>query len=253
MKQFTKDKLQVRIYESRIALGKAAAADISRTIKESLIKKKELNIIFAAAPSQNEVLSALRTDETIDWTKINAFHMDEYVGLVKDAPQGFGNFLSEHLFSKCRFQNVFYLDGNAQNLDAECKRYETLLKEHPVDLVCLGIGENGHIAFNDPWVADFDDKKMVKTVKLDEVCRQQQVNDGCFSTLSEVPETALTLTVPALFAGKHLFCVVPAATKARAVQNTVTGEITTDCPASILRKHDNAILYCDSDSGIYLD
>jgi len=175
--------------------------------------------------------------------------MDEYIGLHKDAPQGFGNFLRDRIFGKLPFKSINYLNGNAENAEEECKRYSGLLKAFPTDIVCMGIGENGHIAFNDPHVADFEDKEMVKVVELDERCRNQQVNDGCFKTINEVPTHALTLTIPALLAGKYIFCVVPGSTKTEAVTNTVKGEITTACPASILKKHSNAVLYVDRDSG----
>ena len=178
--------------------------------------------------------------------------MDEYVSIDKTAPQGFAMFLKNALFNKVPFKTVNTLDSTADP-DVEAERYSKLLKENPVDIVCMGIGENGHIAFNDPHVADFNDSKLVKKVDLDDVCRMQQVHDGCFATLDDVPKYALTLTVPALAAGKYQFCVVPAATKANAVKNTVYGEISEVCPATILRKLDNAILYCDSDSGKFVE
>ncbi|HBE14504.1 MAG TPA: glucosamine-6-phosphate deaminase, partial [Clostridiales bacterium] len=194
----------------------------------------------------------LYTDPEIDFTRINAFHMDEYVGLPADAPQGFGNFLKERIFSKAPFKSVHYLNGMASDIQAECTRYSQLLADNPIDIICMGIGENGHIAFNDPHVAFFDDPYAVKVVELDEVCRQQQVNDGCFKTIQDVPTHAMTLTIPTLFSGDFLFCMVPAPTKANAVKATVLGEVEEKCPASILRRHGNAILYVDSDSGKYV-
>ena len=210
-------------------------------------------MIFAAAPSQNEVLASLCEYNDIPWERVNAFHMDEYIGLDKDAKQGFGNFLKEHIFSKLNFKSVSYIYGQATDYDEECKRYTTLLKENKPDIVVMGIGENGHIAFNDPPVADFNDSKVVKVVELDEVCRNQQVHDGCFNSLSEVPKYAFSLTVPALMNGLYLFCIVPSETKAQAVYKTICGNIDTLCPASILRKHDNAILYLDNNSSKLLD
>ena len=248
MKQFTVDKLNVGIYDSRAEMGAAAARDVSAKIKELLKTKAELNIIFAAAPSQNEVLAALASDKTIPWEKINAFHMDEYVGLDAKAPQGFGNFLRDRLFSLVPFKSVNYINVSAKDPDAEAARYGKIIDAHPTDIVVMGIGENGHIAFNDPPVADFHDKKTAKPVKLDEVCRQQQVNDGCFKSLSEVPTHAITLTVPTLVRAPWLFCIVPAKTKANAVENTLRGEIGEHCPATILRTHDGAKLYLDPDS-----
>ena len=247
MRTFTKDKLSVQIYDSRAEMGAAAARDISACIHKLLEAKEEINIIFAAAPSQNEVLASLVADKTISWDRINAFHMDEYVGISPDAPQGFALFLRRAIFDKVPFRSVSLIDCTAEP-NAEAERYSKLLKNHPTDIVCMGIGENGHIAFNDPHVADFNDPKAVKVVDLDEVCRMQQVHDGCFASLDEVPKYALTLTVTTLASADYRFCVVPAATKANAVKNTVLGEIGEACPATVLRIKDNSILYCDADS-----
>ena len=252
MKTMKKDLLKVNIYETREEMGNAAGADIKAKILELLSEKEYINMIFAAAPSQNEVLASLANDKEIPWDRVNAFHMDEYIGLSADAPQGFGNFLKDHIFGIAGFKSVNYIDITAPDADVECERYGALLAEYPTDIVVMGIGENGHIAFNDPPVADFNDVKAVKPVKLDEVCRQQQVNDGCFESINDVPTTAITLTVPTLFAGKHLFCIVPAKTKANAVKATLCGEIGEACPATVLRRHESAILYLDGDSSALL-
>lgn len=248
MKSFKKDKLEVRIYENRTLMGEAAARDIKAKIGELLQMKAEINMIFAAAPSQNDVLKALAEDEEIAWDKINAYHMDEYIGLDKDAPQGFGNFLKRSIFDLAPFKSVNYIDITATDPEKEAERYAKLLNENPTDIVIMGIGENGHIAFNDPPVADFKDEKTVKSVKLDEICRQQQVNDGCFASIDEVPTHAMTLTVPTLVRAPYLFCIVPAPTKAKAVFETVNGSVDEHCPASVLRTHDNAVLYLDNES-----
>ena len=252
MKTFVKDKLEVEIFENRTLMGEAAAKDISAKIKELLVEKQEINMIFAAAPSQNDVLKALVEDKTIEWNRVNAYHMDEYIGLDKNAPQGFGNFLKEHIFGLVPFKSVNYIDITTTDPEKEAERYGELLKANPTDIVVMGIGENGHIAFNDPDVADFNDKKVVKSVKLDEICRNQQVNDGCFKTIDEVPARAMTLTVPTLVAAPWLFCIVPAATKAKAVYETINGKIDEYCPASILRTRDNAKLYLDDKSSALL-
>ena len=252
MNTFQKDLLTVNVYESRTEMGEAAAADIKACILSLLQTKEIVNMIFAAAPSQNEVLYALATDTEIPWNRVNAFHMDEYIGLSADAPQGFGNFLKEHIFGLADFKSVSYINVSASDAEAECERYAALLAKHPTDIVVMGIGENGHIAFNDPPVADFKDPKAVKPVELDQVCRNQQVNDGCFARLEDVPKTAITLTVPTLFAGDHLFCIVPARTKARAVKATLCDEISEKCPATVLRRHESAILYLDGDSSSLL-
>lgn len=246
--EFVKDKLQVKIFDTRDAMGAAAAADIAEAIRELLQQKETINMIFAAAPSQLDMLHHLCNAQDIPWERINAFHMDEYIGLSPDAPQCFSNFLKTYIFDKKPFRSVNLINAGAKDPEEEAQRYTKLLQENPVDIVCMGIGENGHIAFNDPHVAEFNDPKLVKAVGLDEICRNQQVNDGCFASLDQVPKFALTLTIPALMAAKYQFCVVPAKTKANAVKNTVLGEISEACPASVLRTKDNTILYCDSDS-----
>jgi glucosamine-6-phosphate deaminase len=247
MHTFTIGKLVVRQAETRTDMGEDAAAMVAERINDLLSKKAYINIVFAAAPSQNEFLKALKT-KALDWTRINAFHMDEYIGLDKNAPQGFGNFLKERLFAHLPFKSVHYLDGNAADAHAACQNYAHLLLENPVDIVCMGIGENGHIAFNDPPVADFQDKLRVKTVELDAICRQQQVNDGCFSALTQVPTHALTLTIPALMSAEFIYCIVPAPSKAVAVFNTFYKPISEQYPSTILRNQENAWLFLDKDS-----
>ena len=206
------DKLEVRIFDTRAEMGVAAAADIQRKLCELLKEKAYVNVIFAAAPSQNEVLLSLVQSKEIDWSRIHAYHMDEYIGLSADAPQGFGNFLKAHIFGLAPFQSVNYIDISAKDPEAECARYAEILAKYPTDIVVMGI-------------ADFNDPKAVKPVLLDEICRNQQVNDGCFATIDDVPKYAITLTVPTLFAGDYLFCIVPAQTKANAVKATLCGEI----------------------------
>ena len=252
MKTLKKDLLTVNIYSTRDEMGKASASDVKACILSLLEKKETINMIFAAAPSQNEVLAALANDSEIPWNRVNAFHMDEYIGLPADAPQGFGNFLKDHIFRIANFKSVNYINISAPDAEEECRRYSELLAKYPTDIVVMGIGENGHIAFNDPPVADFNDPKAVKPVQLDEICRNQQVNDGCFAHIDQVPKTAITLTVPTLTSGDHLFCIVPAATKAKAVKATVCGEIGEHCPATALRRHKSAVLYLDGDSSSLL-
>ena len=239
----------VKEYTTRAEMGAEAAKEAAAVIRELLSKKEEINMIFAAAPSQNEFLAALIEEPGIDFSRINAFHMDEYVGLADDAPQRFGNFLKDHIFGRVPFKAINYIRGNAEDVDGECERYSQLLRDNHIDIVCMGIGENGHIAFNDPHVADMNDPALVKKVSLDEVCRMQQVHDGCFASLDLVPQYALTLTIPALVNADYHFCVVPAASKANAVRETVYGPIGEKCPATSLRLCDHAILYIDKDSG----
>lgn len=239
------DSLRVRVYGDRLAMGAATGAEVAAKIKAlSDRNDRPVRMIFAAAPSQEEVLATLAADEEIDWSGIEVFHMDEYVGLSEEAPQSFGRFLRERLFDAVKPAEVHLLDGMA-NVEAECERYTALLREAPIDIVCLGIGENAHIAFNDPPVADFEDPRLVKPVELGTMSRQQQVNDGMFPSLDAVPTHALTLTVPALISGTHLFCAVPGATKHVALECTLRGEVSTECPASILRRHSDCGLYAD--------
>jgi glucosamine-6-phosphate deaminase len=247
MKEFTKDSLKIKIYGTRDEMGRCAATDIAKRISELLSEKEEINIIFAAAPSQSDMLKHL-ISLGVDWQRINAYHMDEYIGLSKDAPQGFGNFLRREIFDKVPLRSVNLIDPEAQDPQRECERYSLLIKNNPPDLILLGIGENGHIAFNDPPVADFCDRKIAKPVLLDETCRRQQVNDGCFADISKVPRYAITLTVPVFKNAPTLFCVVPAKTKARAVKATVEGDVGETCPATVMRNHPDATLYLDTDS-----
>ena len=251
IKTFKADNLSVNVYDTRKSMGAAAASDVAACIKAELAAKQEIYMIFAAAPSQNEMLEALIAEEGIEWNRIHALHMDEYVNLPSDAPQGFGNFLCRAIFDQVPFASVNLIGTDADS-EAACARYDYLLSEHPVDIVCMGIGENGHIAFNDPHVADFNDPLRIKKVDLDNKCRQQQVNDGCFETIDQVPTHALTLTVPTLFNVENAFCVVPTKAKAEAIRKTVMGPIDESCPASIMRTHGNAILYIDTGSASLL-
>ena len=186
--------------------------------------------------------------QDIDWTKVRGFHQDEYIGIAEDEPAGFGNFLDRAIFKKVNFKEIHYLRCGADEAEAKCEEYTKLLTEYPIDLILLGIGENGHLAFNDPAVADFEDPKMIKIVELDDVCRQQQVNDGCFATLNDVPKQAMSLTMSFIMSVPHAVCVVPTIRKANAVDNALNGPVTTACPASILRNHNDAVLYLDKDS-----
>jgi glucosamine-6-phosphate deaminase len=254
MKEIAKDHLKVKIFETRSLMGAAAAEAVSEKISELLKTKKYINIVFAAAPSQNDFLASLKQRE-VAWNRINAFHMDEYVGLDKDAPQLFGNYLREKLFSKVAFREVYYLNGNADDLEQECKRYSELLERYLTDIVILGIGENTHLAFNDPHVADFDDPKIVKVVDLDEKNRMQQVdpNDNiCFNTIDEVPTHAITLTVPALFKANYAYAIVPGEKKADAIYHTLNSKVQENYPSTIIRRHKNAVLFIDEKSAARL-
>jgi glucosamine-6-phosphate deaminase len=247
-KDFYADKLKVKVLGDKKSLGLAAAQLVSDKIRELLKTKTEINIIFAAAPSQNEFLEELVKDDMIPWELINAFHMDEYLGLPDGALQSFGYFLTLRLFDKRPFKSVNLLNGAARDLNEECLRYAKLLLKFPPDIVCMGIGENTHIAFNDPGQADFNDKKLVKVVQLDTACRQQQVNDKCFRQISDVPEFAVTLTIPALTTAPVICCVVPGNLKATAVCHTLREPVSAAYPSTILREKHGAVLLLDNDS-----
>lgn len=249
---FKIDKLRGYIFSTREEMGEFAAYDIAGMIKAMLASKPTINVMFAAAPSQSDMLGDLAADTSIDWSRVNAFHMDEYIGLAADAPQGFGNFLSNAIFDKKPFASVNLINPVASDAQQEALRYEELLKANPLDICLLGVGENGHIAFNDPPVADFNDSRLVKVIELEQKCRMQQVNDGCFSSIDEVPTHALTVTVPALLSASAMFCVVPNERKAQGVADMLQGPIGTACPASALRTHEAVKLYLDDEAASML-
>lgn len=239
-------ELVSEVYADRKLMGRAAAIYAAECINRVISEKGVANVIFAAAPSQNEMLDALLRQD-VDLSRVNAFHMDEYIGLSRGDPRSFSAYLTEHIWSRAHFGSVNIIDGS-KDMDGVCREYAELLRKYPPDCVCMGIGENGHIAFNDPPVADLNDKLRIKPVKLDEVCRMQQVHDGCFPTLDDVPRYALTLTVPMLMSARYLICTVPAATKAEAVYRTLNWEISEKCPATAMRRHPGAKMFLDVDS-----
>lgn len=237
-----------RIYigSSRQEMGQKAAADVAAELRRRLESQPAVRIIFAAAPSQAEMLASLITQPGVDWSRVTAFHMDEYIGLTPDAPQRFGLWLRHAIFDHLPFAAVHLLDrGN--DPEAAAVEYARKLAEAPIDIVCLGIGVNGHLAFNDP-PANLDDPAAIKVVHLDDVCRQQQVDDGCFPTFDSVPSSALTLTIPRLLAADRLYCCVPGAAKRQAVRHALRDSIGPACPATALRLHPHCRLYLDLDS-----
>lgn len=246
IKEIETEKLSTFVYDTRAEMGRAAAAEAACAIRRVIERKGSANVVFAAAPSQNEMLEALLAEE-LDFSLIHAYHMDEYVGLGLEDAQSFARYLTEHLFSKAPFASVHLIPAKADAEEA-IAAYSALLKHDPPDVVCMGIGENGHIAFNDPPVADFYDKALIKRVALDQVCRMQQVHDGCFPDLASVPRYALTLTVPALLSAEAIICTVPAATKAKAVEAMLKGAYGECCPATALRRHGCAKMFLDRDS-----
>jgi len=240
--------LPVSVYRTNQEMGQAAAAEAAEVIQRAIQEKGVANIIVATGNSQLTFLAALREIPGIDWPKVNVFHMDEYVGIDPGHPASFPNFLQHHLLDYVKPKAFYPVRAPAADADAACREYEALLRAHPADLCAMGIGENGHIAFNDPPYADFDDPVWVKVVKLAERSRRQQVGEGHFASLDEVPTHAVTLTIPALLAAKHVLCIVPEARKAEAVQKALQGPITEDCPASILRQQPHVHLFLDADA-----
>ncbi len=250
---FQVGQIKIAVYPDRQTMGKMVAAAVGKKIMELQQSGRIITMVFAAAPSQDDFLSEFILQKNIDWQRIIALHMDEYMGIPAESEQSFRYYLQKHLFDHVPFKAVHLIDGTTANVQGECQRYAGLLSGAPVDIVCLGIGENGHIAFNDPPVADFNDPEMVKVVKLDPACRRQQVNDGCFAALEDVPTRAISLTIPALMSGQFLFCTVPGERKAPAVYNALHEPVSTACPATILRKHKNMHLFLDRDSAGLLE
>lgn len=240
----TIDKLDVRVFDEPVAMGAAAADRVEKKLNDAIRQKGSANLILATGASQFSFLEALKQKD-IDWKKIIVFHLDEYKDLPDTHPASFRKYLRERILDEVAPQRVYFLHGDADDVEQEITRYQEELRKHPIDIACIGIGENGHIAFNDPPVADFDDPKLVKLVTLDEACRKQQLGEGWFPTLEDVPKEALTLTIPAILRCKSISCVVPDQRKAEAVHQTLYADISTRCPATILRTHSDATLFLD--------
>jgi len=249
---FRADKLNVYVYESRPKMGAAAAGIVAEEMRRQIESRGRTVGILASAPSQNEFLAALVETPGIDWSRVVAFHLDEYLGMNDQAPQSFRRFLIDRLVSKVALGEFNGLRGEMDDGAAESERYSKLLAANPPDFAVLGIGENGHLAFSDPPFCDFDDPQRVKVVELDEVCRAQQVNDGAFASIDEVPRHALSLTIPTIMDCPRLFAIAPGPAKRQAIKSTVEGPVATTCPASILRRHPDAHLFIDGDSASLL-
>jgi len=241
---YTVDSLAVEIYPDKLALGQAAADFVAGHIRTAITERGHSRVIFATGASQYDFLASLIAQPDIDWPRVTAFHLDEYVGIAADHPASFRRYLQERLFSRLPFAAVHLLTGDAPDPAAECRRYAALLAAAPIDIACVGIGENGHLAFNDP-PADFTTRAAVHIVELDEACRRQQVGEGHFPSLAAVPPQALSMTVPAILAAQVISCVVPDARKAEAVSCTLQGPIDPTCPASAMRSHPHCRLYLD--------
>lgn len=249
---FRADSLAAFVYEDRDSMGQAAADYAAGLLNQILLEQSEARIVVGSAPSQDEFYKYF-SETSVDWSKVEVFHMDEYIGLPGDHPQSFRKYQMDHFVGKVGLKAFHPIQGETDNPQEECDRLNALLGEKPIDLVCLGIGENGHLAFNDPPVADFDDPVYAKIVELDSICRQQQVNDGCFPDFDSVPARAVTLTLKVFWEARYLSGVVPAQTKAKAVQATLKGPISTECPATLMRKHPSARLFLDPDAASLLE
>jgi glucosamine-6-phosphate deaminase len=233
-------------------MGQAAAQDAREIINQAMVKQGQANVILATGNSQLTFLEALRDLAGIDWSRVNVFHMDEYLDLAPTHPASFPLFLRRHFLDFVDVGAFYPVPGQPSDVEQACRAYEALLRQHPLDLVAMGFGENGHLAFNDPPYAKFDDPTWVKVIELAEASRRQQVGEGHFGSLEEVPTQAITLTIPALLAPGAILCIVPEARKAEAVRACLTGPITEDCPGSILRRVDHARLYLDQESAAQL-
>ena len=238
----------VRIFPTVESLAGDAAEQARDAISVAVAARGSANVMFASGNSQMAFLATLTADESVDWSHVVGFHMDEYLGITDEHPASFRRYMREHILDRVDLAAFHGIRGDAPDADAECDRYADLLRDHPLDLSCLGIGENGHLAFNDPPVADFDDPLDVKVVELDEPCRRQQVGEGHFADLAAVPTHAITVTIPALLRARRVLAIVPEARKREPVRRALDGPVSTECPASILRTLDHATLFLDEDS-----
>lgn len=248
VQEMTYDQLACRVYRTNDEMGQAAAERAAEVLQQAIQARGIANLVLAAANSQLTFLHALREIDDVNWQAVNVFHMDEYLGLPPGHPASFSLFLRRHLIDRVSIGSFYPVPCRPKDVKLASRGYELLLKAHPVDLCCLGIGENGHVAFNEPPIADFEDPVWLKTVALDEVSRQQQVGEGHYASLDEVPTHALTMTIPALRAAREMICIVPEARKAEAVRNALLGPVETACPASILRQTPHSVLYLDMDA-----
>lgn len=247
------ESLPVSVYGTNEAMGAAAAVEGAQIIRDAIAEKGAANIIIATGNSQLTFLTALRAIDDVDWSKVTVFHMDEYIDLPEGHPASFPTFLQEHFLNYVDVGAFYPVVAKVGQLEHDCAEYAAALRTHPADLCAMGIGENGHIAFNDPPFAEFNDPVWVKVVRLDEVSRLQQVGEGHFGGLGEVPTHAITLTIPALLSADRVLCIVPEARKANAVESSLRGPITEECPASFLRTTPHVHLYLDADAAAKVD
>lgn len=252
LREFTVDKVHVYVYPTKQETSAAAALAAASILRNALATRGSARMIVGTGNSQDDMVTALVQAPELDWSRMEVFHMDEYVGMSDHDPASFRHWLKTHLVDIVRPDKANYLRGDAPDTAQECERYAGLLHAAPVDICFIGFGENGHIAFNDPGVADFRDPQAVKRVAMDERCRRQQVGEGHFPSLDAMPAEALTLTCPELVRAEHLICTVPDLRKAEAVKNALTGPISEACPSSLVRTHPAAAIYLDAESASLL-
>jgi glucosamine-6-phosphate deaminase len=248
----TADALPVRIYATQEELARDAARMAQQHLQSTLATQGAAAVILATGNSQLQFLEALAALGGVEWSRVTLFHMDEYLGIDANHRGSFRRYMRERVETRLKPKKFHYIEGDALLPLTECARYADLLAAKPVDLCCLGIGENGHLAFNDPPVASFSDPHRVKLVKLDEACRQQQVGEGHFANLEAVPRYAFTLTIPMLCSARRMLCIVPEQRKAQAVMDALSGPIHTACPASFLRRQSHCTLFLDRESASLL-
>jgi glucosamine-6-phosphate deaminase len=237
--------METIISENKEELGKEASINGADLIRKAIRERGEANIIVATGASQFEMFAAL-VKEQIDWTKVTAFHLDEYIGLPEPHPASFRKYLRERFANLIPLRKFNYINGE-DDPQKECKRLKKIIRKKPVDVAFVGIGENGHLAFNDP-PADFETEEPYLIVNLDEACRRQQLGEGWFASLEDVPLQAISMSIRHIMKSKAIICSVPDKRKAEAVRRTLKEPVSPEVPASVLRNHDNAWLYLDKDS-----
>jgi glucosamine-6-phosphate deaminase len=247
-REFAADRLSVRVYGSEAELGRAAAANTAEVIRAAVRDRGQARVIIATGNSQLAFIRALRDERDVPWDAVTVFHMDEYVGIDANHSASFCRWIRENVAEQFHPAKVNYIAGDTPDAEAEAVRYEALLREAPLDLVCMGIGENGHIAFNEPYQANFDDERWARVIELEERSRKQQVGEGHFPDVEAVPAHAISLTVPALLAPGSVQVSAPERRKAEAVRTALTAPISNACPATILREQAHALLLLDPDS-----
>ncbi|MBI3882352.1 MAG: glucosamine-6-phosphate deaminase [Verrucomicrobia bacterium] len=248
VRTFTVDALSVCVHGHAAALAADAARTAQRCLADAIGTRGSAAVILATGNSQLQFLDALGALGGVDWSRVTCFHMDEYLGLAGDHPASFIRYMRERVESRVKPGKFHFLHGDALEPIKECERYESLLRAQPIDLCCLGVGDNGHLAFNDPPVADFADARWVKIVGLDEMNRKQQAGYGHFKSLDDVPRFGLTLTIPALMAARQALCLAPGKAKAQIVRRLLRDAVGPACPATCLRTQKQATLLLDTDA-----